>query len=142
MMSPKSFRAMGCRLQADCVCPCPVLFDEPKDRMQTPEAMPGPVASVLQPAWLWPHQCPFTVEGPQFLAKICRVVILVGMVKLDVLGRKGVVILDYGAMRCEEKPRSWCPSCSYHHHRGHPGKCRPEIAGIRMSPINSFPCVL
>lgn len=68
--------------------------------------------------------------------------ILAGTVKLEVLGRKGVVILDYGTRRNKEKPRSWCPSWYYHQLREHPRKCLPEIAGIRMSPINPFPCVL
>lgn len=97
---------MGRRLQADCVWPYPVVSGEPKAGMRAPEAVPDPMASILQPAWLWPHQGPHIVEGPQFLAKTCKGVIIAGMVKLDVWRKKSIVTLDYGAMRSKEKPRS------------------------------------
>lgn len=73
---------------------CPMLLGAPEVGMPLPEAA---ARSWVPPSpslpWLWPAWHPLAMEGAQFLARICRGVMSGGVARLDVTGRKGIVIL-------------------------------------------------
>lgn len=108
MTSPKRFRALGCPLEASRICP---MAAEPEEGCGHQRPQPRPVASGPQPA----------LGGAQLLAQVCRAVMLAGVVKLAVLGRRRMGILKgTGTAEVLVLPV-------------HPGKCVPETLRIRMN---------
>lgn len=112
IMSPKSFRAVERRLHVDWVCPMP----SPLWWTRKWNVVTGGCSQVLWPPssslpWLWPSQHPLEMERAQFLAWVCRGMMVVGMVRLDVARRKGIVIFK-PRLRSWEEQGEWRSQCT------------------------------